>query len=107
MKSLEPIPGVVVACKPVFHLRKFDRQPSIKRLQAHCESSGRAPPSPARWLSGQPVFCGRAQGATMVYDVCVIGSGPAGGGLSKQPAEAGAKVALVEAGRMMTGQDFP
>ena len=42
----------------------------------------------------------------MVYDVCVIGSGPAGGVLSKELAEAGAKVALVEAGRMMTGQDF-
>src|SRR5947207_16020260 len=45
-------------------------------------------------------------GATMVYDVCVIGSGPAGGVLSKELAEAGAKVALVEAGRLMTGQDF-
>jgi len=42
----------------------------------------------------------------MVYDVCVIGSGPAGGVMSKELAEAGAKVALVEAGRMMTDQDF-
>jgi len=42
----------------------------------------------------------------MVYDVCVIGSGLAGGVLSKELAEAGAKVALVEAGRMMTGEDF-
>jgi flavin-dependent dehydrogenase len=33
-----------------------------------------------------------------IYDVCVIGSGPAGGVLSLQLAEAGAKVALVEAG---------
>ena len=42
----------------------------------------------------------------MVYDVCVIRSGSAGGVLSKELAEAGAKVALVEAGRMMTGQGF-
>ncbi len=40
------------------------------------------------------------------YDVCVIGSGPAGGVLAKELAEAGAKVALVEAGRMMTAEDF-
>ena len=41
-----------------------------------------------------------------VYDVCVIGSGPAGGVLSKELAEAGAKVALVEAGRVMNSEDF-
>src|SRR3989454_1957486 len=41
-----------------------------------------------------------------MFDVCVIGSGPAGGILSKELAEAGAKVALVEAGRMMTPRDF-
>src|SRR5580704_9480890 len=41
-----------------------------------------------------------------MYDVCVIGSGPAGGVLSKELAEAGAKVALVEAGRPMTYDDF-
>lgn len=35
----------------------------------------------------------------MVYDVCVIGSGPAGGVLSKELAEAGVSVAVVEAGR--------
>jgi choline dehydrogenase-like flavoprotein len=40
------------------------------------------------------------------FDVCVIGSGPAGGVLSKELAEAGAKVALVEAGRVMNPQDF-
>jgi choline dehydrogenase-like flavoprotein len=40
------------------------------------------------------------------YDVCVIGSGPAGGILSKELAEAGARVVLVEAGRTMTPQDF-
>ena len=40
------------------------------------------------------------------FDVCVIGSGPAGGILSKELAEAGANVALVEAGRMMTPNDF-
>ena len=41
-----------------------------------------------------------------MFDVCVIGSGPAGGVLSKELAEAGAKVALVEAGRVMNPQDF-
>ena len=41
-----------------------------------------------------------------MYDVCVIGSGPAGGVLSKELAEAGAIVVLVEAGRMMTPEDF-
>jgi len=41
-----------------------------------------------------------------VFDVCVIGSGPAGGVLSKELAEAGAKVALVEAGRTMKTEDF-
>jgi len=44
--------------------------------------------------------------APTIYDVCVIGSGPAGGVLSKELAEAGAKVALVEAGRAMTAEDF-
>jgi len=42
----------------------------------------------------------------LIYDVCVIGSGPAGGVLSKELAEAGAKVALVEAGRKMTEADY-
>jgi choline dehydrogenase-like flavoprotein len=42
----------------------------------------------------------------LIYDVCVIGSGPAGGVLSKELAEAGAKVALVEAGREMTADDY-
>jgi choline dehydrogenase-like flavoprotein len=41
-----------------------------------------------------------------MYDVCVIGSGPAGGVLAKELAEAGAKVALVEAGRTMQPEDF-
>jgi choline dehydrogenase-like flavoprotein len=41
-----------------------------------------------------------------MFDVCVIGSGPAGGVLSKELAEAGAKVALVEAGRVMQPVDF-
>ena len=41
-----------------------------------------------------------------MFDVCVIGSGPAGGVLAKELAEAGAKVALVEAGRAMTAADF-
>src|SRR6516165_10646813 len=42
----------------------------------------------------------------MMYDVCVIGSGPAGGVLAKELVEAGAKVALVEAGRPMHSEDF-
>ncbi len=41
-----------------------------------------------------------------MFDVGVIGSGPAGGVLAKELAEAGAKVALVEAGRLMTAEDF-
>ena len=43
---------------------------------------------------------------TTIFDVCVIGSGPAGGVLSKELAERGAKVALVEAGRQMSPEDF-
>src|SRR5690349_21093023 len=41
-----------------------------------------------------------------MFDVCVIGSGPAGGVLSKELAQAGARVVLVEAGRVMSPQDF-
>ncbi|MBV9937325.1 MAG: GMC family oxidoreductase, partial [Acidobacteriaceae bacterium] len=41
-----------------------------------------------------------------MYDVCVIGSGPAGGVLSKELAEAGAKVVLIEAGRTAKFKDF-
>ena len=41
-----------------------------------------------------------------MFDVCIIGSGPAGGVLSKELAEAGAKVVLVEAGRTMQPEDF-
>ena len=41
-----------------------------------------------------------------MYDVCVIGSGAGGGSLAKELAEAGAKVVLVEAGRLPTPQDF-
>ena len=44
--------------------------------------------------------------ALPIYDICVIGSGPAGGVLSKELAEAGAKVVLVEAGRQMTADDY-
>ena len=40
------------------------------------------------------------------YDVCVIGSGAAGGVLAKELAESGAKVALIEAGREMKPEDF-
>src|SRR4051794_21927458 len=41
-----------------------------------------------------------------IFDVCVIGSGPAGGVLSKELAESGAKVVLLEAGRLQTPKDF-
>lgn len=44
--------------------------------------------------------------ATEMYDVCVIGSGAAGGVLAKELAESGAKVALVEAGRKLAPEDF-
>lgn len=44
--------------------------------------------------------------ANRVFDVCVIGSGAAGGVLAKELAESGAQVALVEAGREMTAEDF-
>jgi choline dehydrogenase-like flavoprotein len=41
-----------------------------------------------------------------VYDVCVIGSGPAGGVLAKELAERGAKVGLVEAGRQIPVSEY-
>ena len=41
-----------------------------------------------------------------VFDVCVIGSGAAGGVMAKELAESGAKVALVEAGQRMAPEDF-
>jgi len=41
-----------------------------------------------------------------MFDVCVIGSGPAGGVLSKELAEAGAKVVLLEAGRVARPEEF-
>jgi len=40
------------------------------------------------------------------FDVCALGSGPAGGVLSKELAEAGAKVALIEAGREIQREEF-
>lgn len=45
-------------------------------------------------------------GGNQVFDVCVIGSGPAGGVLAKELAESGAKVVLVEAGRLQTSHNF-
>src|ERR1035441_6874218 len=44
--------------------------------------------------------------SSLVYDVCVMGSGPAGGILAKELAESGAKVALVEAGKSVTPDQF-
>ena len=45
--------------------------------------------------------------ATQTYDVCIVGSGPAGGIAAYALASAGAKVALVEAGRkLVPGVDF-
>jgi choline dehydrogenase-like flavoprotein len=41
-----------------------------------------------------------------MFDVCVIGSGPAGGVLSKELAEAGAKVVLLEAGRVAKPEEY-
>ena len=41
-----------------------------------------------------------------MFDVCVVGSGPAGGILAKELAEGGAKVALLEAGRLTTAEEF-
>lgn len=41
-----------------------------------------------------------------MYDVCVIGSGPAGGILMGQLTRAGAKVVLIDGGRVMQPADF-
>src|SRR5438046_1395592 len=41
-----------------------------------------------------------------MFDVCVIGSGPAGGVLSKELSEAGAKVVLLEAGRVARPEEL-
>src|SRR5215467_9931940 len=43
---------------------------------------------------------------TEQFDVCVIGSGPAGGIIAKELVDAGAKVVMVEGGRRMTSADF-
>ncbi|MCI0539914.1 MAG: FAD-dependent monooxygenase, partial [Verrucomicrobiales bacterium] len=39
------------------------------------------------------------ESATKVYDVCVVGSGAAGGVVAKELSERGASVALLEAGK--------
>jgi choline dehydrogenase-like flavoprotein len=44
--------------------------------------------------------------SSKVYDVCVVGSGPAGGVLAKELAERGAKVVLVEAGRQIPVAEY-
>src|SRR5205807_6085189 len=71
------------------HIRRDIQSPT------HSFESGNA-------ASGKLLACMSAE----LFDVCVIGSGPAGGVLSKELAERGAKVALVEAGRQMTPEDF-
>jgi len=43
---------------------------------------------------------------TQTYDVIVVGSGATGGWAAKQMAEAGLKVALLEAGRAVTPKEF-
>jgi choline dehydrogenase-like flavoprotein len=40
------------------------------------------------------------------YDVCIVGSGPAGGFMAKELTEAGAHVLLLEAGREVTPSEF-
>ncbi|HWB99676.1 MAG TPA: GMC family oxidoreductase, partial [Bryobacteraceae bacterium] len=45
-------------------------------------------------------------GSTPLYDVCVIGSGAAGGVVTKELCEAGAKVVLLEAGREVKPSEF-
>lgn len=42
-----------------------------------------------------------------IYDVCVIGSGAAGGFMAKELTEAGADVLLLEAGRDVKAEDLP
>ncbi len=44
--------------------------------------------------------------STQQYDVCVIGSGPAGGVLAKELAESGAKVVMIEAGKHTAPEEF-
>ena len=44
--------------------------------------------------------------AAVKYDVCVIGSGAAGGVMTKQLCEAGAKVVLLEAGREVKPAEY-
>lgn len=44
--------------------------------------------------------------ATSTYDVCVIGSGAAGGVMAKELCEAGAKVVLLEAGQEVKPADY-
>src|SRR5688500_3611340 len=47
-----------------------------------------------------------AQKSNQTYDVIVVASGASGGWAAKRLAEAGVKVALVEAGRAHTNDDF-
>ena len=47
-----------------------------------------------------------SQGATPPYDLIVVGSGATGGWVAKRAAEAGLRVALVEAGRKSDDADY-
>ena len=42
----------------------------------------------------------------MIYDVCVIGSGPAGGTMAMELCEGGAKVIMLEAGSKVETKDL-
>jgi choline dehydrogenase-like flavoprotein len=62
--------------------------------------------SPSRDAQGTSRETGPMDTRTQAFDVCVIGSGPAGGILAKELAESGAKVILIEAGPWITAKEF-
>lgn len=58
------------------------------------------------WVSIGPGGVNVAESAKNSYDVIVVGSGASGGWASKRLAEAGLKVALLEAGREQSDENF-